>query len=124
MLYVCSSIKKYHEFRDSFTKTHDLSKVPSTQLANECEAIVSHHFKGSVFLGYLEAGWMLSLPDQTRMRKLIRKFDVYMVCYFPESIPYSWKNEINTFYTERCLNQNGNSNSINDGSSLQDESNV
>ncbi len=105
-------------------KTHDLSKVSSQQLANESESITDHHSSATVFLGYLEPGWMISATDQTRMRKLIRKFDVYMVCYFPESIPHSWKNEINTFYTHDPLNQNGNSNSINDGSSIQDKPTV
>ena len=122
MLFVCSSIKKYHEFKNSCSKTHDLSKVSISNLANECESITEHHASACVFLGYIEPGWMLSSSDQTRIRKLIRKFDVYMVSYFPQSIPYSWKNEINTFYTESPLNQNGKSNSINDGCSIQDQS--
>jgi hypothetical protein len=128
MLYVCSSLKKYHEFREHFQKTHDhiidLSKVPSANLANECDSITGHHSKCSVFIGYLEPGWMLTPTEQTRMRKLIRLFDVAVVSYFPESLPFSWKNEINTFYTDRPLNQNGNSSSLNDGSSIQDQSSV
>jgi hypothetical protein len=123
MLWICSSLKKYSEFRETFYKTHDtvidLSKVPSSELANESDSITSHHSKCSVFIGYLEPGWMLDSTHQTRMRKLFRKFDVAMVCYFPESLPYSWKTEINTFYTETV---NGNSNSINDGSTVQDKS--
>lgn len=124
MLYVCSSLKKYQEFRDNFHKTLDLSKIPSDQLANECDSITGHHTKCSVFLGYLEPGWMLEPSQQTRIRKLFRKFDVAMVCRFPESLPYSWKNEIHTFYTETPLNRNGNSNSLNDGGSVQDQSNI
>lgn len=124
MLYICSSIKKYQEFKNLCSKTHDLSKIPSSQLVIECESIVDHHSSACIFLGYLEPGWMLSSTDQTRIRKLIRKFDVYMVSYFPESIPHSWKNEIHTFYTQAPLNQNGNSNSINDGGSVQDKSTI
>lgn len=127
MLYVCSSIQKYQEFRENFWKTHDkvidLSKVPSSELANESDSVSNHHAKCAVFIGYLEPGWMLDGPSQTRMRKLFRRFDVGMCCYFPESIPFSWKNEIHTFYTGRPLNQNGNSNSVDNGSSLQDKSN-
>jgi hypothetical protein len=123
MLWISSSLKKYSEFRDLFYKTHsnviDLSKVPSSDLANECDSISSHHSKCSVFIGYLEPGWMIDSTHQTRMRKLFRKFDVGMVCYFPESIPFSWKTEVDTFYTETV---NGNSNSLNDGGALQDKS--
>ena len=128
MLYVCSSLKKYYEFSELFHKTHDkiinLSKLPSSELANECDSIVSHHKECSVFLGYLESGWMIEPSHQTRIRKLIRKFDVAMVCYYPESIPFSWKNEIHTFYTDQALNRNGNSNSLNNGGSIQDQSDI
>ena len=121
MLYVSSDISNYLKFRSQIEGDFiDLSKIPSSELANECDSIVDHHSKCSVFLGYLESGWMLEPSHQTRIRKLIRKFDVYLVSYFPESLPFSWKNEIDVFYT---VNQYGNSNSVNNGSSLQDESN-
>ena len=71
-----------------------------------------------VFLGYLEPGWMLDPKHDARIRRFIRKFDVYMVSMFPESLSFSWKNEIHTFYTDRPLNQNGNSSSLNDGGSV------
>lgn len=101
MLWVCSNIQKYTEFRELFKKDPfiDLSRIPSAQLVNECESITDHHAKAVVFLGYIEPGWMLEPTHQTRIRKLIRKFDVGFVCAFPESIPHSWKNEIDTFYT-------------------------
>ena len=128
MLYVCSSLKKYHEFCEDFQRTHgqiiNLPRVPSATLANECDSITSHHSKCAVFLGYLEPGWMLDPTEQTRMRKLFRKFDVALVSYYPESLPFSWKNEINTFYTDRPLNQNGNSNSVDHGGAIQDQSNI
>lgn len=129
MLWVCSSVKKYSEFRKVFQEIHgntlvDLSKIPSHALADECDSIIQHHSDCSVFLGFLEAGWMISSHDQTRIRKLIRKFNVGVVLHFPESLPFSWKNEINTFYVSRSLNQNGNSNSIDNGCAIQDQSNV
>jgi len=125
MLYVCSSIKKYQVFHEKFQEMHDtvidLSKVPSADLANECDSIASHHTDCAVFMGYLEPGWMIEPSHQTRIRKLIRKFNVGLVCYFPESLPFSWKTDIHTFYTE---NPNGGSDSVNNGSSLQDQSDV
>lgn len=128
MLWVCSSLPNYTKFREQFYAAHptviDLSKVPSAALADECDSVTNHHKTCSVFLGYLEPGWMIDPSHQTRIRKLIRKFDVGLVSHFPESIPHSWKNEISIFYTDRPLNQNGNSSSVHDGSSIQDQSNV
>jgi len=106
-------------FRELFYSTRDnvidLSKVPSENLANECDSITNHHTDCSVFMGYLEPGWMIEPTHQTRIRKLIRKFDVGLVCYFPESLPFSWKTDIHTFYT---VNPNGGSDSINNGGSV------
>jgi hypothetical protein len=127
MLFVSSNIQKYQEFRELFRKTHDgmqfldLSKIQSLCLVDEVESIVSHHSNCCIFLGYLEPGWMLELTHQTRIRKLFRKFPVAFVSNFVESIPFSWKNEIDTFYPETPLNKNGNTNSLNNGSSVQDQ---
>ena len=118
MLYVCSSIQHYSKFKNTFSKTLDLSRVPLDKLADECIAVLNHHTACSVFLGYLEPGWMISSADKTRIRKLIRKVDVALVCHFPESLPYSWKTEIHTFYT---VNPNGNANSVDNGGSVQDQ---
>ena len=105
MLFVSSNLQKYQEFRDIFRKANegltflDLSRVSSSQLANEVDSVVGHHSNCCVFLGYLEPGWMLDPTHQTRIRKLFRKFSVAMITNFVESIPFSWKNEIDTFYT-------------------------
>jgi hypothetical protein len=105
MLHVCTDIKKYKEFRDMFMSTYkditilDFSKVSSGKLAGESNSLVSHHSNCAVFLGYLEPGWMLDMQFQTQIRKMIRKFPVFMVTMFVESIPFSWKNEIDTLYT-------------------------
>lgn len=124
MLFVSSNLQKYQEFRELFRKTHDslqyldLSRIPSNRLADEIDSIVGHHSSCCVFLGYLEPGWMLELTHQTRIRKLFRKFPVGIVTNFVESLPFSWKNEIDTFYTSRLITKNGKSNTLNDGSSV------
>jgi hypothetical protein len=127
MLWVSSDLPKYQEFRTEFKKAYseqtylDLSRVPSSKLADEVDSIVNHHKSCVVFLGYLEPGWMLEPSHQTRMRKLFRKFPVGLVTQFVESLPFSWKNEIDTYYTDQPLNKNGKSNSLNNGGSLQDQ---
>lgn len=104
MLYVSQNLRTYTEFLESFRKSHsdkeiiDLSKLQSSTLADECSAIVDHHKSCAIIFGYLEPGWMLEPQHQTRLRKVFRKFPVAMVTRFVESIPYSWKNEIDTIY--------------------------
>ena len=124
MLWVLTDLDKIVEFRELFKTTHethrflDMSKINSNELANESESIVSHHSNCIVFLGYLEPGWMLSPPDQTRLRKLFRKFPVALVSFFPESLPYSWKTDIETIYTNIST---GSAVSLNDGSIVHDK---
>ena len=125
MLFVCTNISEYKQFRKMFSEQSenmlDLSRVASCKLADECDSIVSHHSKCSVFLGYLEPGWMLDPTHQTRMRKLFRKFPVAFITNFVESIPFSWKNEIDTFYTDQVLHKDGTSNSVDNGSIVQEQ---
>lgn len=121
MFYVCTTILNFRAFSDMFQQKHetnrfiDLSKVSSQNLADECESIVNHHKNCCIFLGYIEPGWMLEQSNQTRLRKLFRKFPVGLVLQFPESLPYSWKNEIDIIYTFNDLKKYEHSNSINDG---------
>ena len=127
MLFVSSNLEAYKVFRERFQAEHsaqflDLSKVPCSQLADESESILNHHKSCCVFLGYIEPGWMLEPTHQTRLRKLFRKFPVAFVCQFTDSLPFSWKNEIDTFYTGTNRNKHGNANSFNDGSPVQDQS--
>ena len=130
MLYVSSNLKQYSEFKDLFKSLHseyqllDLSRVPSWKLVDECESILIHHTKCCVFLGYLEPGFMLESTHQTRIRRLFRKFPVGIITHFVESLPFSWKNEIHTYYTEVPLNKNGKANSVDNGSSIQEQSNI
>ncbi len=105
MLYISTNIVKYndffHLFKEKFKEMEciDLSKISSGNLADECISIVEHHKNCCVFLGYLEPGWMLDLQHQTRIRKLFRTFPVGVVTYFTESLPYSWKTEVDVIYT-------------------------
>lgn len=106
MLFVCTNINQFHTFAEQFKQMYeskkllDLSKVASSNLACESLAIVNHHSDIVVFLGYLEPGWMLESAHQVQLRKLIRKFPVAMVTKFVDSIPFSWKNEIDTVYSD------------------------
>jgi len=123
MLYVLTDITKFQEFSEQFRTTHDnvidLSKVPFSDLSHECQSIVLHHKSCAVFLGYLEPGWTLDSPSQTRLRKLFRKFPVAIVCNFVESLPFSWKNEIDILYSV-CSN-NGATPPVNDGCAVHDK---
>jgi hypothetical protein len=123
MLYVSTNITKFQEFSEEFRKTHgtviDLSKVASAELCTECDSIVSHHKNCAIFLGYIEPGWMLDSPSQTRLRKLFRKFPVAFVCNFLESLPFSWKNEIDILYLHDS--KNGGTALINDGCAVHNK---
>jgi hypothetical protein len=124
MLFIGNNITRFAEFKKTFYTKHDgmniidLSRVASGKLADESDSIVDHHSNCVVFLGYLEPGWMLEPTHQTRLRKLFRKFSVGMVTNFVESLPFSWKNEIDTFFIESPVN--GIANTLDNGSSLQD----
>ena len=124
MLWISTDILKIAQFREKFQSSFsctflDLSKVPSSNLASESSSIVDHHSDCCIFLGYLEPGFMLDNSSQTILRKLFRKFPVAIVCNFIESLPFSWKNEIEFLFTPQL--SNGSPNSIDNGSALQYE---
>lgn len=124
MLFVSTNLKNFNEFKEIFKdlfndKTFiDLSRVPLNELANESMSIVNHHSNCAIFLGHLEPGFMLDSISQVILRKLIRKFPTGIICKFTESLPFSWKNEIDTLYIQKPLNSNGSTSFINNGSSL------
>jgi hypothetical protein len=130
MLFVSTNLKNFNEFKENFKdlfndKTFlDLSRVPLDELANESMSIVNHHSNCAIFLGHLEPGFMLDSISQVILRKLIRKFPTGIICKFTESLPFSWKNEIDTLYIQKPLNSYGQANSLNNGSSLHDQSQV
>jgi hypothetical protein len=130
MLIVSTNLNNFNEFKEMFKDLFndkpflDLSKVPLDEIANESMAIVNHHSNCAIFLGHLEPGFMLDSISQVILRKLIRKFPTGLICKFTESLPFSWKNEIDTLYIQKPLNSNGSTSFINDGSSLQNKSQI
>lgn len=92
MLEVCTNLQKTEEFAKRFLI--NISHIPSSEILTQCEIMLQHHSDTSIFLGFLEPGWMLSADAQTRMRPVFRKFKVGFTCVHLESIPFSWKNEI------------------------------
>lgn len=130
MLYACTDILQFQSFLELFRKRNeslrfvDLSKLSYETLADEAESIVQHHKDCCVFLGYLEPGWMIEPSHQTRLRKLIRKFPVGLVLNYVESLPHSWKNEIDIVYTHIDLKKHGESDSVHNGSSIHNKSKI
>ena len=120
MLHVYTYLKSFEEIRSKCTI--DLSKVQSDQLADECERILQHHASCILFLGFLEPGWMLDPKHEARVRNCVRKFETHMVCLHIESIPFAWKNEIDTVYLKHI--KHGLSESIDDGCSVLPESKI
>jgi hypothetical protein len=98
--------------------TIDMSRIPLDKLADECDNIIQHHRNAILFLGYIDVGWMLDPKHETRIRHCIRKFETHVITLFKESIPYSWKNEIDTLYFKST--KNGSPEIINDGSIVHD----
>lgn len=128
MLWVSTNILEIMKFKKEFETKFDssicldLSKSPSYQLVSESQNILNHHTNCIIFLGYLEPGWILDSPSQTLLRKLFRKFHVAFVCNFIESIPFSWKNEIEVLYFISPVN--GSTNSVDNGSVIQHKSEI
>jgi hypothetical protein len=106
MLHLYLFFKDFNELRKLCDI--DLSCISSELLADECDNIINHHTNKKIFLGYLEPGWMLDPKHDARIRRIIRKFDVYMISFFPKSISFSWKNEIEYVYLDSKKNENSN----------------
>ena len=102
--------------------TIDMSKLPAERLADECDSVLQHHKTCTIFLGYLDVGWMLDPRHEARIRNTIRKFDVYMITFHLESLPFSWKNEIDTLYIQDV--KNGHPKAIHHGCAVQAEPQV
>jgi hypothetical protein len=111
----------YHEWTHVPNTFLNLSKVPASTLIEEIDALVQHQKPCSVYLGHLEPGWMLDPKHEIRMRKFLRTFDVHMICFFLESIPFSWKNETGTIY-RKTSQPNGDAQTLHDGRSDHDQS--
>ena len=120
MLFVYFFLESFSEIRKQIDI--DLSMLSSELLADECDRILDHHSDKKIFLGYLEPGWMLDPKHDARILRLIRRFDVYMVCVFPESLSFSWKNEISLVYLDS--KKDGSSQIVHHGDSVQSECKV
>ena len=118
MLHLYTYLKSFEDIRSLCDI--DLSRVSSESLADECDRIFQHHKKCVIFMGYLEPGWMLDNRHEARIRNCIRKFEVHLICFHIESIPYSWKNEIDTVYLKDI--KDGPTEAIDNGSSILFES--
>lgn len=74
--------------------TIDLSKVMSSELCDKLDTIYSHHKSGNVYIGFLEPLLMLTPQEEVRVRKIFRRFEVFMIVANPFILPFSWKNGI------------------------------
>jgi hypothetical protein len=111
MIYTCLGINNYEKFRTTFrdrfrdTIYIDLSNKSLTTIVGDVDILISHHSSCSIFLGYLEPGWMLEPTHQTILRKLFRKFNVGFCCEFVDSIPFSWKTDTEILYVSDPKNE-------------------
>ena len=130
MIWACVGISQYARFRMMFRETHgdrewiDLSDIGTYSLVDHCDAILAHHAKPCVFLGFLEPGWMMEHVDQTRLRELFRKCPVGFVCHFEDSIPFSWKNETDVLYIPDTHTKHGYPYIVYDGGAVHDKPEV
>jgi hypothetical protein len=76
----------------------DLSVIPLDELCNVVTNVYEHQKSAVIWLGYLD-GWMLTSREEVLFRNLIRAFQCIVVSRHPISLPYAWKNEIETIYT-------------------------
>jgi hypothetical protein len=118
MIHLYNFIPDFAEIRSKCTI--DMSKIPSDQLADECERVLQHHKTCILFIGFLEPGWMLDPKHEARIRLAVRKFESHIVALHLESLPYSWKNEIDTLYSRKA--KDGEPQVINDGCAVHTES--
>ena len=72
----------------------DLSKVMSSELCAKLETIYDHHKSANVYIGFLGPILMLTQQEEVRIRKVFRKFEVYLIVGNPFILPFSWKNGI------------------------------
>lgn len=93
-----------------------MSTLLLNDLADAVDEIVSHHTKGTIFLGYID-GWMLTPCEEVRLRRALRTLSCIAISHFPLSLSNAWQNEIDWVYTD---NINGLCNTHNNGGSLHD----
>lgn len=116
MLHVYCSIE---ECKKALPKNSiDLSKISCEDLCTQLDAIYTHHPSANIYLGFLEPIYMLSPQEETRIRKCIRKFQIYIVVGNPFILPFSWKNGIETLTLYKDQRKNAeNAEAVYDGCS-------
>lgn len=70
----------------------DLSKINTNSLADKLDTVYNHHRSGNIYVGFLEPLLMLTQQEEVRIRKVFRRFEVFMVVGNPFILPFSWKN--------------------------------
>lgn len=76
----------------------DLSGLPLDELCDAALSIHEHHKDALIWFGYLD-GWMLNPREEVLLRRLLRDFRCIVISHHPLSLSNSWKNEIDTIYT-------------------------
>jgi hypothetical protein len=93
----------------------DMSGIPLDEFADTIVAIHAHQKNATLWFGYLD-GWMLSPREEVVLRIVIRDFPCHVISLNPHSFSHSWKNEIDTIYTNNL--NNGLPNTHDNGSSI------
>lgn len=76
----------------------DLSRVPLDELVDAALSVHAHQTSCTVWFGYLD-GWMLTPREDILLRRVLRKFECFLVTSVPLALSQSWKNELRTVYT-------------------------
>ena len=110
MLVVYTSMEDARQHTAGWIDWSDSSLI---ELVTQAETYCQHYSEGRVFLGYLE-GWMLSIPQEIRLRTLLRRMNVCVVCEWPMGLPFAWKNELGSIHVSPSQ-PNGPANAHHDG---------
>lgn len=94
----------------------DLSKVTSMELVNKLETIYNHHKDVDIYLGFLDPILMLTSQMEVRIRKVFRKFEIFMIVGNPFILPFSWKNGMRKLVIRQWHQNVDNPETLHDGS--------
>jgi hypothetical protein len=100
MLEVVLSMDLLHadgETRKAYNKNWiDLSNLSPQDIAEQSDTLLSHSTKVPIYLGYVDPLHMLSPYHETRLRPLLRQRHAIVLCSDPATLPFAWKNGIDT----------------------------
>lgn len=87
--------KAVQKVQEQETGYIDLSKLPSSDLAEQTETIRKHQKeKTSIYLGFLDPLFMMTPYHETILRRSIQSCRVVLVCSDPTALSFCWKNGI------------------------------